>query len=140
MVICFLSFFLFSVIDCDRSVIPTAVSECQHNSTDGGNYRGMTNTTLSGIPSRKWSSPMNYYIKLTHLGDHNCFRNPEGEEVGLWCYTTDQDKAWECCSTPFCHDVEVLDVSKENAYASLDLKDFPSSFSICFAFRVQHWG
>ena len=138
-VIFFFSFFLVSVIDCDRSVIPTAVSECQHNSTDGRNYRRMTNTTASGIPSQKWSSPTNYY-KFTHLGHHKCCRKPEGEEGGLWCYTTDPDKAWEYCSTPFCPDVEVLDVSKKNAYISLELKDNPSSFSICFAFRVQHWG
>ena len=129
-VICSLSFFLFSVIDCNKSVIPTAVSECQHLSTDGRDYRGMINTTTSGIPCRKWSSPENYY-KFTHLGDHNYCRNPKGEEGGLWCYTTDPDIEWENCSIPFCPDLSVLDLSKEKAHASLELEDFPSSFSIC---------
>ena len=147
MVICFLTFSLYSLIYCDKSVIPTAANECQHLSTDGRDYRGTTNTTASGIPCRKWSSPANYY-NFTHLGDHSCCRNPQGEEGGLWCYTTDPDIEWENCSIPFCRDLDVLDFSKDNdndvdnernyTHASLELEDFPPSFSICFAFRVQH--
>ena len=35
-------------------------------------------------------------------GDHNFCRNPDGESVGAWCYTTEANKRWEQCIIPEC--------------------------------------
>ena len=36
----------------------------------------------------------------TGLGDHNYCRNPDGEDQGAWCYTTDPNHRWEYCACP----------------------------------------
>ena len=55
---------------------------CQHKSTSGRDYRGMANTTLSGIPCQRWSDtqPIDNELTYNYVGDHNFCRNPAGTE------------------------------------------------------------
>ena len=32
--------------------------------------------------------------------NHNYCRNPDSEDGGVWCYTTDPDVKWEYCDVP----------------------------------------
>ena len=34
----------------------------------------------------------------------NYCRNPDGDPIGPWCYTTDQERRYESCNIPHCKD------------------------------------
>ena len=123
---------------------------CQHKSTHGMDYRGTANTTKSGIPCQRWSDTQPHDHPLTHIGDHNYCRNPDGDSNGLWCFTTDPNIEFQHCSVPFCPPLKVLDFSLDGdwkpdannsfTHASLQKENLPSSFTICCAFMVEKWG
>ena len=123
---------------------------CQHHSTSGRDYKGTANTTRYGIPCQRWSDTQPHDHQFTHVGDHNFCRNPVGSYDEVWCYTTDPDMEKQYCSVPFCPSLQVLDFSLDSdmtpdekgsyTFASLELHNFPASFSICTAFMVENWG
>merc|ERR1712179_482006 len=43
---------------------------------------------------------------FSSIGDHNYCRNPDNEDEGPWCYTTDPNKRWEFCDVPLCGSVD----------------------------------
>ena len=132
-----------------RSIRSTNIG-CQHNSTLGRDYRGVADTTISGIPCQKWSNTEPHDHKFTHVGDHNFCRNPYGESKSqVWCFTTDPEHQQENCPVPFCPSLSALDFSKDNdrkaddnnsyTHASIEKKNLPLSFTICTAFMVEVW-
>ena len=125
---------------------------CQHKSTFGRDYRGIANTTISGIPCQKWSNPEPHDHKFTHLGDHNFCRNPYGgsnSNSQVWCFTADPEHQQENCPVPFCSSLNALDFSMDNdrkaddnnsyTHASIEKKNLPISFTICTSFMVERW-
>jgi len=74
-------------------------------------YRGPLQVTESGERCQKWTAqsphshsrtPANY--PGAGLGDHNYCRNPDSEEGGAWCYTTNSYQRWDYCTAPRCSD------------------------------------
>ncbi|KFP33161.1 Plasminogen, partial [Colius striatus] len=74
----------------------------------GKDYRGMEAKTRRGIPCQKWAekTPHNpNYTPEKHPNaglDENFCRNPDGDESGPWCYTTDPDTRFDYCNIPEC--------------------------------------
>uniref|UniRef100_A0A663MT17 Plasminogen n=1 Tax=Athene cunicularia TaxID=194338 RepID=A0A663MT17_ATHCN len=74
----------------------------------GKDYRGMEAKTRRGIPCQKWSekTPHNpNYTPEKHPNaglDENYCRNPDGDESGPWCYTTDPATRFDYCNIPEC--------------------------------------
>ncbi|XP_016008226.2 plasminogen isoform X2 [Rousettus aegyptiacus] len=93
------------------------LSECKTG--NGKNYRGTMSKTKNGITCQKWSDSSPHkprYSPETHplegLEENYC-RNPDDDEKGPWCYTTDQKVRFEYCSIPECED-ECMYCSGEN--------------------------
>ncbi|XP_076102513.1 uncharacterized protein LOC143071805 isoform X2 [Mytilus galloprovincialis] len=70
-------------------------------STNGFEYRGMINTTISNRTCQRWDSDIPHGHNFNNLNAENYCRNPDNEPEP-WCYTTDPNKRWEICDIPFC--------------------------------------
>lgn len=75
---------------------------------NGQTYRGTTAETKSGVTCQKWSATSPHVPKfspekfpLAGLEENYC-RNPDNDENGPWCYTTDPDKRYDYCDIPEC--------------------------------------
>ncbi|XP_009484865.1 plasminogen [Pelecanus crispus] len=74
----------------------------------GKDYRGTEAKTRRGIPCQKWEekTPHNpNYTPEKHPNeglDENYCRNPDGDESGPWCYTTDPATRFDYCNIPEC--------------------------------------
>ncbi|KAM6139170.1 plasminogen-like [Phoenicopterus ruber ruber] len=74
----------------------------------GKDYRGTEAKTQRGIPCQKWAekTPHNpNYTPEKHPSaglDENYCRNPDGDENGPWCYTTDPATRFDYCNIPEC--------------------------------------
>ncbi|NWX11805.1 PLMN protein, partial [Aegotheles bennettii] len=74
----------------------------------GEDYRGMEAKTWRGVPCQKWSekTPHNpNYTPERHPKaglDENYCRNPDADERGPWCYTTDPATRFDYCHIPEC--------------------------------------
>lgn len=89
-------------------------STCQRAITLGQDYRGLVNTTATGLPCQRWDVlvPKNHtriparfpgYGLGTPQESHNFCRNPDGSPGGVWCYVDDPDSArWLLCGVPLC--------------------------------------
>ena len=119
---------------------------CQEKSTSGHSYAGEANTTVDGIPCRRWSDT----VRFTQVGDHNFCRNPIGSSQSqVWCYTMHPEVPYQNCSVLFCPSLKALDFSLDNdfepdennscTHASLQKENLPTSFTICTAFMVEAW-
>ncbi|XP_064303022.1 plasminogen isoform X2 [Phalacrocorax carbo] len=76
----------------------------------GKDYRGMEAKTRRGIPCQKWAEKTPHHPNFTpekhpNAGlDENYCRNPDGDESGPWCYTTDPATRFDYCNIPDCED------------------------------------
>uniref|UniRef100_A0A8D0XBY2 Plasminogen n=1 Tax=Sus scrofa TaxID=9823 RepID=A0A8D0XBY2_PIG len=84
------------------------LSECKTG--NGKNYRGTTSKTKSGVICQKWSVSSPHIPKyspekfpLAGLEENYC-RNPDNDEKGPWCYTTDPETRFDYCDIPECED------------------------------------
>ncbi|XP_051885669.1 prothrombin [Pristis pectinata] len=86
---------------------PTA--DCVPN--QGRDYRGTLNVTLSGNLCQAWSSQYPHKHNYTKQNlptadlEKNYCRNPDEDEEGVWCYTTDPSKETEYCKLNYCDDL-----------------------------------
>lgn len=78
----------------------------------GRDYRGTQAVTESGLTCQAWSSQSPHGHSRTAerypsagLEENYC-RNPDGESLGNWCYTTDPSRRWEYCAVRECPDEE----------------------------------
>ena len=78
---------------------------------DGYTYTGNLSETTSGFPCQRWDSQWpNQHIRddISEFPDatldeaSNYCRNPFGEELTLWCYTTTSLR-WDFCAVPMCN-------------------------------------
>lgn len=73
-----------------------------YRQSDGRDYRGFVNTTISGIPCQKWSSQTPHGHGtivpdvINGIGDDNYCRNPTGASFA-GCYTMDINVRFERC-------------------------------------------
>ncbi|CAG2187406.1 CD206 [Mytilus edulis] len=95
-------------INCQRYERPFICSsdqgqKCRMNVL-GANYRGNINQTKTGRTCQAWSSqtPQKHKFSKKLASEKNYCRNPDSEPYGPWCYTTDKNKRWEYCDTPYC--------------------------------------
>ncbi|KAK6321706.1 hypothetical protein J4Q44_G00086820 [Coregonus suidteri] len=75
---------------------------------NGKNYRGVVRKTRKGVTCQKWSVNMPHKTKInpgTHpegnLTENYC-RNPDGDQHGPWCYTTDPKTEFDYCAIKQC--------------------------------------
>ena len=94
--------------DCE-AVIDYDFTTCGTEAWKLADYRGKLSSTVSGRMCQSWSSRTPHVptrTEATHpnkgLGDHNFCRNPDNDEEGAWCYTTDPEVRWEYCAVPTC--------------------------------------
>uniref|UniRef100_A0A8C7ISA3 Macrophage stimulating 1 n=1 Tax=Oncorhynchus kisutch TaxID=8019 RepID=A0A8C7ISA3_ONCKI len=80
--------------------------DCYHE--NGKNYRGVVRKTRKGVTCQKWSVNMPHKTKInpgTHpegnLTENYC-RNPDGDQHGPWCYTTDPKTEFDYCAIKQC--------------------------------------
>ncbi|KAF3831331.1 hypothetical protein GH733_000068 [Mirounga leonina] len=76
------------------------LSECKIG--NGKTYRGTMSKTKDGVACQKWSDTSPHKPK-----------NPDNDEKGPWCYTTDPDQRFDYCNIPECED-ECMHCSGEN--------------------------
>uniref|UniRef100_A0A8C0ZAI0 Plasminogen n=1 Tax=Cyanistes caeruleus TaxID=156563 RepID=A0A8C0ZAI0_CYACU len=85
----------------------------------GVNYRGTEAKTQKGVRCQKWADnaphkPNYTPEKYPNAGlEENYCRNPDKDEKGPWCYTTDPDTRFDYCNIPEC-EVECMHCSGEN--------------------------
>ena len=77
--------------------------------TDGTAYTGKANTTASGRVCQMWSVDTPHDSYHPEVGEHNYCRNPDDDDFGLWCYTTDPKIGVDYCEIPYCVTVDNLD-------------------------------
>ncbi|XP_066171952.1 plasminogen-like isoform X1 [Sylvia atricapilla] len=76
----------------------------------GTDYRGTEAKTQTGILCQKWTEKTPHKPKYTpekypNAGlEENYCRNPDADESGPWCYTTDPAKRFDYCAIPECED------------------------------------
>ncbi|XP_051500734.1 apolipoprotein(a)-like isoform X2 [Myxocyprinus asiaticus] len=86
---------------------PSIFTDCKVG--NGADYRGPISTTILGVTCQKWSSMTPHqhasFTPETHpdkgLESNQC-RNPDNDENGPWCYTTDPNQEWDYCQIPDC--------------------------------------
>ncbi|XP_043313141.1 plasminogen isoform X1 [Cervus canadensis] len=86
---------------------------------NGKTYRGTKAKTKTGVTCQKWSATSPHVpnfspekFPLAGLEENYC-RNPDNDDKGPWCYTTDPDKRFDYCDIPEC-EVECMHCSGEN--------------------------
>ncbi|XP_062980541.1 plasminogen-like isoform X2 [Elgaria multicarinata webbii] len=87
----------------------TIIEDCYRGT--GSGYRGTTTLTVSGKKCQAWSSMTPHHHAKTpsifpdaDLRKNYC-RNPDNDDKGPWCYTTDPSTRWEYCSLRKCVDI-----------------------------------
>uniref|UniRef100_A0A2K6GMV5 Plasminogen n=1 Tax=Propithecus coquereli TaxID=379532 RepID=A0A2K6GMV5_PROCO len=89
------------------SVEPPSEQECIVG--NGRNYRGKIATTITGTPCQGWAAqePHRHTIFTPETNpranlEKNYCRNPDGDDNGPWCYTTNPRKLFDYCDIPQC--------------------------------------
>uniref|UniRef100_A0A8C9DR42 Plasminogen n=1 Tax=Prolemur simus TaxID=1328070 RepID=A0A8C9DR42_PROSS len=93
------------------------LSECKTGT--GRNYRGTVSKTKNGTTCQKWSSSVPHKPNYSPDAypseglEENYCRNPDNDERGPWCYTTDPGQRFGYCDIPECEE-ECMHCSGEN--------------------------
>uniref|UniRef100_A0A8C4J9K0 Kringle domain-containing protein n=1 Tax=Dromaius novaehollandiae TaxID=8790 RepID=A0A8C4J9K0_DRONO len=86
--------------------IPLEIYLLQCKRGNGKDYRGMEAKTRRGIPCQKWAEKAPHKPNFTpekHPSaglEENYCRNPDVDENGPWCYTTDPATRFDYCNIP----------------------------------------
>ncbi|XP_030231481.1 hepatocyte growth factor-like protein [Gadus morhua] len=90
----------------------------------GEDYRGKVFTTRSGHTCQQWWSKFPHDHRWTPTGDNglelNYCRNPDGDRIGPWCYTTDPERRYESCHIPHCKDEVCITCNGEDYRGQVD--------------------
>ncbi|XP_029352647.1 plasminogen [Echeneis naucrates] len=102
----------------------------------GTDYRGTKSRTKTGKTCQRWEARTPHRPNMTPTShpradlDSNFCRNPDADNGGPWCYTTDPDTRWEHCSVPSCSE-ECIHCSGENYRGKISTTEN--------GFTCQHW-
>lgn len=70
----------------------------------GLEYVGYRSKTNRGVPCQNWKAnyPHKNLMQGQGTGNHNYCRNPDNDQNGPWCYTTDPNRIFDYCGVPKC--------------------------------------
>ncbi|KAA8593342.1 hypothetical protein FQN60_009458 [Etheostoma spectabile] len=80
----------------------------------GEDYRGKVFTTRSGLNCQQWTPTATNGLELNYC------RNPDGDRIGPWCYTTDPERRYESCNIPQCKDEVCITCNGEDYRGQVD--------------------
>uniref|UniRef100_A0A8B9Q4V4 Plasmin n=1 Tax=Apteryx owenii TaxID=8824 RepID=A0A8B9Q4V4_APTOW len=111
---------------------------------NGKDYRGTEAKTRRGIPCQKWAEKVPHKPNFTpekHPSaglEENYCRNPDVDENGPWCYTTDPATRYDYCNIPEC---EGQDTHSEKVECmQCNGEDYRGKVSRTESgFECQHW-
>uniref|UniRef100_A0A3B5M999 Macrophage stimulating 1 n=1 Tax=Xiphophorus couchianus TaxID=32473 RepID=A0A3B5M999_9TELE len=90
----------------------------------GEDYRGKVFTTKSGLTCQQWWSKFPHDHRWTPSPTNglelNYCRNPDGDRIGPWCYTTDPERRYESCNIPQCKDEVCITCNGEDYRGQVD--------------------
>uniref|UniRef100_A0A8K9WW68 Macrophage stimulating 1 n=1 Tax=Oncorhynchus mykiss TaxID=8022 RepID=A0A8K9WW68_ONCMY len=86
--------------------------DCYHE--NGKNYRGVVRKTRKGVTCQ--NTPSLSILTLAQPGGvlENYCRNPDGDQHGPWCYTTDPKTEFDYCAIKQCEKVEFNECGKRD--------------------------
>nr|XP_020664690.1 plasminogen isoform X1 [Pogona vitticeps] len=82
--------------------------ECRRG--NGFDYRGTESKTQKGIRCQKWTDNSPHVPNYTPQAypnaslEENYCRNPDNDEKGPWCYTTEPETRFDYCNIPECEE------------------------------------
>ncbi|GCC37580.1 hypothetical protein chiPu_0016084 [Chiloscyllium punctatum] len=101
---------------------PVSVGSCVPN--QGVHYRGTQNVTRHGKQCQAWNSQHPHKHNFTkeemisaNLEENYC-RNPDEDEDGAWCFTTDPEVEIDYCNLNYCDDL--VDIFQEPSEEEVD--------------------
>lgn len=74
----------------------------------GQNFNASVSVTEKGLVCQAWNSTTPHFHILSPKdhpeigGGHNYCRNPGGQKVKPWCFTTDENTEFDYCNIPRC--------------------------------------
>ncbi|NXA37707.1 PLMN protein, partial [Eudromia elegans] len=103
---------------------------------NGKDYRGTEAKTQRGVPCQKWADKVPHKPNFTpekhpRAGlEENYCRNPDMDENGPWCYTTDPTTRFDYCNIPEC-EMECMQCNGEDYHGKVSRTES--------GFQCQHW-
>uniref|UniRef100_A0A8C1XCT3 Macrophage stimulating 1 n=1 Tax=Cyprinus carpio TaxID=7962 RepID=A0A8C1XCT3_CYPCA len=109
-------------VNCDLYEMKVYVRKCIVGK--GEDYRGKVSTTKSGRTCQQWWSKFPHDHRWTPSATNglelNYCRNPDGDRIGPWCYTTDPEPRYESCDIPQCKDEVCITCNGEDYRGQVD--------------------
>ncbi|XP_043835075.1 hepatocyte growth factor-like protein isoform X1 [Dromiciops gliroides] len=91
---------------------------------NGISYRGTVATTAEGIPCQHWNHKFPTDHKYTPNArnglEKNYCRNPDSDQQGPWCYTTNPKIRFQTCGIKTCQEATCFTCNGEDYRGSLD--------------------
>nr|CAB3263474.1 apolipoprotein(a)-like [Phallusia mammillata] len=101
---------LLAMYNCNGKRGIPETTACYHSLDRGHSYRGNVSVTRSGRTCQRWDTHTphahNLDPSIVTGGDlvENYCRNPNVDNQGPWCFTTDPNVPFEPCDIPICED------------------------------------
>ncbi|KAM7438146.1 Inactive tyrosine-protein kinase transmembrane receptor ror1 [Porites harrisoni] len=82
----------------------------------GQNFNASVSVTEKGLVCQAWNSTTPHFHILSPKdhpeigGGHNYCRNPGGQKVKPWCFTTDENTEFDYCNIPRCEETPPVEV------------------------------
>uniref|UniRef100_A0A667WL92 Macrophage stimulating 1 n=1 Tax=Myripristis murdjan TaxID=586833 RepID=A0A667WL92_9TELE len=109
-------------VNCDLYEKKVYVRQCIVGK--GEDYRGKVFMTKSGHTCQQWWSKFPHDHRWTPTATNglelNFCRNPDGDRIGPWCYTTDPERRYESCNIPHCKDEVCITCNGEDYRGQVD--------------------
>uniref|UniRef100_A0AAY5F5L0 Macrophage stimulating 1 n=1 Tax=Electrophorus electricus TaxID=8005 RepID=A0AAY5F5L0_ELEEL len=117
------------LVTCQKKLCVTSVFHCpvyvrKCIMGKGEDYRGEVSKTQTGRTCQQWWSKFPHDHRWTPSPTNglelNFCRNPDGDRIGPWCYTTDPERRYESCNIPQCRDEVCITCNGEDYRGQVD--------------------